>query len=159
MSRFSELGANKLTILTKLISKQEIVKCLVSNEPNFLDVPLPNDFDISSLIYSRIYPYKYIPTVQTEPKTFITMSFGYKPDGLMFKNGSIYFHIITHNSLIKTDYESLRYDMLLNYIDEVFSTSRELGICKLPFYDMNDFYVNENYSGAYISYKSTEFQY
>jgi len=156
MSRFAELGENKFTILMKLLSKPEIVKCLVSNEQNFLDVQLPDDFNIPSLIYSQIYPYKYIPTVQTEPNTFITMSFGYKPEGLMFKNGAICFYIITHNSLIRTSYGSLRYD---NYIDEVFSESRELGIGKLPFYDMNDFPVNENYSGAYIAYKSTEFQF
>jgi len=157
MSRFSELGTNKTTILMKLIENENIVKCLVNNEDNFLDIPLPVDFDVTSLIYDRIYPYRYIPTIQTEAKTFISMAFGYKPDGITFKNGSIYFYIITHNSLVRTDYGMLRYDMLLNYIDEIFNSSRDIGIGKLPFYGMDDIPINENYSGVYLAYKTTEF--
>ena len=158
MSRFSELGTNKFTILMKLIENEELVKCLINNQPNFLDNPFPEGFDPSSCIYDSIYPYKYIPTIQTEPKTFITMSFSYKPDGSKFKNASVRFYIMCHNSLLKTDYGSLRYDMLLNYIDKTFNQFNELQSSKLQFYDMDDFVVNENYSGIYIIYKSTSFQ-
>ena len=158
MGRFSELGQNKNIILMKLIESEDIVKCLVNNESNFLDISLPVDFDITSLVYSQIFPYKFIPTTETEAKTFITMSFGYKPNGMTFKNGSVYFYIITHNSLLRTDYGSLRYDMLLNYIDEIFNSSRDITIGKLAFYDMNDFVVNDSYSGIYIAYKLVDFQ-
>jgi len=160
MGRFSELGTNKTIILMKLIEDENILKCLVNNQTNFLDISLPIDFDPTSLIYSQIYPYKFIPTIETEAKTFITMSFNYRPDrqGMMFKNGSIYFYLITHNSLIRTDYGILRYDYLVNQIDELFNCSRDMGIGKLPFYDMGDFSINENYSGVYLAYKTTEFQ-
>lgn len=158
MGRFSELGQNKMNILIKLIENENLVKCLVNPEDNFLDIPLPVDFDASSLIHTQIFPFKFIPAVDTVAKCFITMQFGYKPDGLMFKNGSVFFYIIVHNSLLKTDYNSLRYDMLLNYIDETFSGSRGLGLGKLPFYDMSEFVVNEKYSGVCLIYKSTEFQ-
>ena len=86
------------------------------------------------------------------------MRFGYKPNGMTYKNGSIYFYIITHNSLIRTDYGMLRYDFLANKIDELMNSSRDIGLGKLPFYDMDDFIVNENYIGIYLAYKSTEFQ-
>ena len=142
----------------KLTTNDNIVKCLVNNESNFLDIPLPIGFDVNSLIFDQIYPWRYVPPVEKLVNTFITMKFSYKPNGDKFKNGSVYFYIITHNSLMRTDYGSLRYDMLLNYIDEVFSGSRDLGLGKLPFYDMDEFVVNENYSGVYICYKSTEFQ-
>ena len=158
MSRFAELGQNKLNILMKLIGNEDIVKCLVNNQSNFLDISLPMDFDVTSLIYNSIYPYRFIPQIQTEPKTFITMRFGYKPNGMTYKNGSIYFYIITHNSLIRTDYGMLRYDFLANKIDELMNSSRDIGLGKLPFYDMDDFIVNENYIGIYLAYKSTEFQ-
>ena len=158
MSRFAELGQNKLTILMKLIGNEDIVKCLVNNQFNFLDISLPMDFDVTSLIYNSIYPYRFIPQIQTEPKTFITMRFGYKPNGMTYKNGSIYFYIITHNSLIRTDYGMLRYDFLANKIDELMNSSRDIGLGKLPFHDMDDFIVNENYIGIYLAYKSTEFQ-
>ena len=142
----------------KLIENENIVKCLVNNEDNFLDVPLPVDFDVSSLIYTQIYPWRFVPTPATVANTFITMKFGYKPNGITYKNGTIYFYIITHNSLLKTSYGSIRYDMLLSYIDEVFNSSRDLGLGKLPFYEMDEFIVNESYSGVYICYKSTERQ-
>ena len=158
MGRFSELGINKTTILMKLLEREEIVKCLVNNENNFLDVPLPNNFDVTSLVYNSIFPYRFIPSTQTEANTFITMKFNYKPNGRTFKNGSICFYIISHNSLLRTDYGSLRYDMLINYIDELFNSSEEIGFDKLEFYDMDEFVVNENYSGVYIMYKLKEFQ-
>ena len=158
MSRFAELGQNKLIILMKLIGNEDIVKCLVNNQFNFLDISLPMDFDVTSLIYNSIYPYRFIPQIQTEPKTFITMRFGYKPNGMTYKNGSIYFYIITHNSLIRTDYGMLRYDFLANKIDEMMNSSRDIGLGKLPFHDMDDFIVNENYIGIYLAYKTTEFQ-
>jgi len=160
MGRFSELGQNKNLIMLKLIENQDILKCLVNNQPNFLDYPLPSNFDPYSLIYTQIFPYRYVPDIQTEPKTFITMRFNYSPNGVTFKNGSIYFYIITHQSLIRTDYGMLRYDFLINKIDEVFNLSRDIGIGKLPFYDMSDFLVDNEgkWLGAYIAYKSTEFQ-
>lgn len=158
MGRFAELGQNKNIILMKLIESENILKCLVNNESNFLDISLPVDFDPTSLVYQQIFPYKFIPTTETSAKTFITMSFGYKPNGMTFKNGSVYFYIITHNSLLRTDYGSLRYDMLLNYIDEIFNSSRDITIGKLAFYDMNEFVVNDNYSGIYIAYKLVDFQ-
>lgn len=158
MSRFQELGQNKLLILTKLIENEDIVKCLINNNQDFLDTSIPSDFNYTSLIYNSIFPYRFIPSIQTDPKTFITLKFGYKPDGKTFKNGSIYFYVIAHNSLLRTDYGMLRYDFLINKIDELMNSSRGIGLGKLPFHDMDDFIVNENYSGAYIAYKSTELQ-
>jgi hypothetical protein len=158
MGRFAELGQNKFIILLKLIEDQDVVKCLVNNQTNFLDVPLPKDYDSTSLIYNSIFPYKFLPGVQTAPKTFITMSFSYKPKGMTYKNGAIYFYIICHNDLLRTDYGTLRYDFLVNQIDELMNCSRDIGLGKLAFYDMSDFLVNDNYSGIYLAYRSTEFQ-
>ena len=142
----------------KLIENPNIVKCLVNNESDFLDLSLPIDFDSSSLVYSQIFPWRFVPTPQTIANTFITMKFGYKPNGMTFKNGSIYFYIITHNSLLRTSYGTLRCDYLVNEIDKVFNSSRDLGLGKLPFYDMDEILVNDNYNGIYLAYKSTEFQ-
>jgi hypothetical protein len=158
ISRFLEIGTNKTTILLKLIENDKIVKCLVNNQNNFLGVPLPENFDVTSLIYNSIYPYRFVPTVEESAKTFITMKFSYRPYHETFKNNSIYFYIITHNSLLKTDYQMLRYDFLANQIDETFNSSEELGFGKLEFVEMDEILVNENYSGIYICYKNKEFQ-
>jgi len=142
----------------KLIENPNIVKCLVNNEDNFLDVPLLGDFDVSSLIYNQIFPWRFVPKPLETANTFITMKFSYKPKGVTFKNSTIFFYIITHNSLLTTDYGTLRCDFLVNEIDKVFNSSRDLGLGKLEFYDMDEILVNENYSGISLAYKSTEFQ-
>jgi len=158
-----------MDIIMKLVTNESLVKCLINSEGNCLDTPIPDNFDLSSLVYDFIYPFKFVPTPDTTAKSFITMQFNYKPNGITFKNGSIFFYIICHNSLIKTDYGSLRYDMILDYIDQSFNSeqdlelkdsfisSRDLGIGKLPFYETYEFVVNENYSGVCIAYKTNEF--
>ena len=139
----------------RLISSENLVKTLTHNENNFLDQPMP--LDTTSLLYTQIFPYQKVPKVTDEATTFITMKFGYKPDGTFFKLSTIFFYVITHISLVRTDYGILRYDYLINQIDMLFNSQRGIGIGKLPFYAMDDFQVNENWLGVYIGYKSTEF--
>lgn len=170
MSKFLELGQNKNEVMMKLLENDNIVKCLINNQSNFLTPSIPIDFDRSTLIFENLYPYRFVPDTQTEAKTLITMKFGYKPNGKIIKNGSIYFYIICHNSLLRTDYGSLRYDMLLSYIDDTFNSlqdlslkdsfasSRDLGFGKLPFYETDEFVVDKNWSGTYIAYKLTDFR-
>jgi hypothetical protein len=153
--RFAELGKNKNEIIMRLISSENIVKALTYNSTDFLEQPTPEDS--TSLIYTQIFPYQKVPTTQDTAKTFITMKFGYKPDGVYYKLSTIFFYVMTHISLVRTDYGMLRYDFLINEIDKLFNSQRGIGIGKLPFYTMDDFQVNENWLGVYIGYKSTEF--
>jgi hypothetical protein len=155
--RFSELGKNKNEIMMRLVSNENIVKALTYNNTDFLNQPTPED--AVGLIYTQIFPYQKVPTTQDTAKTFITMKFGYKPDGTFFKVSTIFFYVITHISLVRTDYGILRYDFLINEIDKMFNSQRGIGIGKLPFYAMDDFQVsgNSDWLGAFVAYKSTEF--
>lgn len=153
--RFAELGTNKNEILTRLISSENLVKALTYSDTNFLDKPMPDD--PTTLIYNQIFPFSKVPSTTDTAKTYITMKFGYKPEGVYFKISSIYLYIITHTSLIRTDYGMLRYDFLANEIDKLFNMQRGIGIGKLPFYEMSDIQVNDNWLGVYIKYCSTEF--
>ena len=153
--RFAELGKNKNEIMTRLVFSENITKALMYNESNFLDQPTPED--TTSLLYTQIFPYQRVPTIEDSAKTFITMKFGYKPDGMFYKVNTIFFYVITHKSLIRTDYGMLRYDFLINQIDMLFNSQRGIGIGKLPFYAMDDFQVNSDWLGTYVAYKATEF--
>lgn len=106
-----------------------------------------------------MFPFKFIPDTQTNPITLITLKCSYKPDGLTYKIGSIIFYVITHQSIISTD-DGLRYDFLINKIDEIFNSSRFIGIGKMPFYDMDEIVIDSSgkWIGSYIMYKTTEFQ-
>ena len=141
--------------MSRLVSSENIVKALTYSDNNFLDKPMLDDS--TTLLYNQIFPFAKVPKSTDEAKTFITMKFGYKPDGAYFKLSNIHFYVITHISLIKTDYETLRYDYLINQIDMLFNSQRGIGIGKLPFYEMSDFAVNEDWLGAYIGYRALEF--
>lgn len=153
--RFSELGKNKNEIMVRLISSDNIVKALSYNEINFLEKVLPDD--VTKLIYTQIFPYSKVPTTTETAKTFITMKFAYKPEETFFKLSNIYFYIFTHISLVRTAYGCLRYDFIINEIDKIFNAQRGIGIGKLQFYDMTDFQINDDWLGATIAYKATEF--
>lgn len=156
MSRLKELGKDKLTVLQKLISSQDLCKALYYSESDFLEKP--DILDTSNLIRSKISPFNRIPDLTKNKSTFLTFNFrDYRLVGNKFKSGFIEFHVITHQDYIYTDYESLRYDMILSYIDEMFNENRELGIGKLLFHRMDEFYVNTEYVGTLISYKLWEF--
>jgi hypothetical protein len=141
--------------MIKLLSSSNIIKALTRPETNFLDQPLIDD--PTTLVYTQIFPYQRIPTSNDTAKTYITMKFSYRPNGMYYKINTIYFYVITHISLVRTAYACLRYDYLINQIDILFNSQRGIGIGKLPFYEMSDFQINESWLGSYIGYKSTEF--
>lgn len=141
--------------MTRLISSEKIVRALSINSSDFLNQPLT--INPVSLIYNNIFPYQKVPSAQDTATTFITMKFGYKPSDVYYKLSIVYFYVITHISLVRTDYGNLRYDFIISEIDKLFNQQRGIGIGKLPFYDMNDFQVDSDWLGAYIGYKSKEF--
>ena len=156
MSRFKELGEYKNKIMMCLLSNQNIVKALTYNTPDFSTKPDVDD--PSSLIYNNIFPYKNIPLTQNEQKTFITMCFSdYRKTGRSFKIGYIDFYIFTHFNLMPTDLGILRTDYILSEIDDLFNEYTDLGIGRLMFDKMNEFQINEYFSGYIISYKDTSY--
>jgi hypothetical protein len=154
MSRFSELSEYKSKFLREIILNDNIAKALVNNQSNFLDYEVEDPF---SLIYSQVFPYQKIPTVTTDQKTYITMTFGgYRLINTTFKSGFITFYVFTHNELQRTDYGVLRTDYILNQIDTIFN-EYNVGVGTLNFYAMDDIPINDTYIGAVIKYKVVDF--
>lgn len=158
MSHFEELTQYKNNIAMKIIENDNLLKALVNNNTDFLNQSLPANFDCTSVLYTQVFPYKFIPDVVTDAKTYLTMSFGnYNYTNNEFKSGNVYFYIITHKSLIRTDY-GLRYDYILNQLDLMFNKQYGVGAFNLELGNGGDLSVNENFFGATISYKFTDFQ-
>lgn len=151
MGRFKELNANTEKALLALLDNQEIVDLLASNEEDRLS-PF-------NLLYKNLYPYKYIPGVQSDAMSYITMTIRdiRKPNNSnAFKFAKLTFYVIVHNSLIGTG-DGLRHWRLLNAIDEVFNGNSNFGIGKLEFDGADELSLNENYVCYWISYKSCNF--
>ena len=159
MGQFDQLTTYKNNIGIKLIENNNLVKALINNNSDFLNQSLPDGFKPIDLLYNRIYPYVFIPKVETEPKNFITMSFGkYNYVNNVFKSGALSFYIICHFSLLKTDY-GVRYDYILSQIDSMFNKESNVGIFELTIVSGGDLpIINENYFGSMISYKFSDFQ-
>ncbi len=155
MSKKTDFTAYKENILFKIIENDNIVQALTNNKPNFLDERI--DIDPTSLIYTYIFPYRKSIKTLTEPQSLITMRFAnFKPIGNKFRNGDIYFYIISHNSLVATDY-GLRYDFIFDNLDKLFTNSRDIGIGKLELYDVSDLDIDENYMGSFCVFHVTDF--
>lgn len=158
MGQFAQLTEYKNNIGLKLITNGNLVKALVNTDNDFLNQSLPNNFNPLSLIKTQIYPYRFIPSITTKAKSFITMMFSnYHYVNNVFKSGNITFYIMCHTSLLDTDY-GLRHDYMLDQIDTMFNQKNDVGSFNLLLDSGGDLPVNENYYGATISYKFTDFQ-
>lgn len=157
ISRFQDLSKDKVTIMSRLITSQNICKAVYYNDGNFLDQPDIVD-PASVLIYKNLFPYRFIPEPDKNENTYITLSFRrYRPIDSSFKSGYIYIYVFTHKDLIQTDYGVLRYDYIVSEIDKLMNMQRGIGMGKAEFSEMDEFIVNEQYLGIYLCYKLYEF--
>lgn len=159
MGSFARLTEYKNNILIKLITNENLLKALVINEEDYLDQNLPENFQPTSLIYERIYPYQYTINIEDEMKTYITISFGnYKYINNCFKSGILTFFVFTHKTLISKSNYGLRTDLIIDYIDSMFNQKKDVGDFSLELYGGGDIKVSDDYFGSMISYKFCDFQ-
>lgn len=157
MSRFSEIPVYKNNIISKILEDDNLIKALTNITKDFIDQPLISDKN--SIIYSNLYPYRYVPETTTDPKVYITMAFtNYRLYGTQFKSGNIYFYALCHKSLMQTDYGCNRCEYIVNKIDSLFQDERGYGLGKLEFNSMNDISVNDEYVGIELGYKLVDFK-
>lgn len=156
LSNLENLSKDKLIIMERLLQSKNICKALYYNNRDFLDQP--DIEDVSELIFKNIFPYRKVPNVNDDMRSYITLSFGnYKPVRNSFKFGLITLFVFTHMDLVETDYEALRTDYLISEIEKVMNGKNGIGIGKAEFYDMDEIQLNDSYLGYYITYKIYEF--
>ncbi len=154
--RFSNLNSDMMEVLFKLSSSQNLCKLLYYNDENPLSKP--DITNTRSLWYNYIYPYRYIPEIQTDLKCLLTFSFGEfrSTKGNEFKAGSIIFNIICHKDLVKVNYGS-RLFCMMNEIDKLFNDQSVASLFKLTFDRSDELFVNKDYPAYYIKYKTFDF--
>lgn len=158
LQRFERLSQDKMNILTYLTSSYEITQAIGCDEIDFLNP----DFKIEnpdSLIMTQIFPYKYVPPLNENKSTFLTLGFeNYVPvRGQQYKNGIVAFYIMSHNDKQQTDYGFLRPDYITHKIDQIFDRTYKIGgIGKVQFAYMNPISINEKYHGNKVAYEVYE---
>jgi hypothetical protein len=156
--KLKEITAYKNEVIQRIVSSQDILKAIYYKNPNFLDM---SDVDYEKVLYSNIYPYNFVPTTEEEKenlKTYVTISVGNigKISGDYFRVGYLNVHIFTHKTLWRTKYQELRADYLVSEIDHVLSGHRGIGLGKLEFQAVQEFFVNTEYTGYKIVYKPVD---
>lgn len=149
----------KYKIILKIISDEELLKALVINDEDFLDVvPTEEQNQLLqspiNLIRTQIFPYKFIPLPSEIEKTYITTSFvNFRKVSNIYKNGVVYFYIIIPRRLEKTSY-GLRYDFIADRLEELFENGN-IGEFELD--ERGDLDFGEKYLGHYVRFKIKDF--
>ena len=79
-----------------IYNNDNITKALLyrKDTSSFLDRVIPPEFDRTSLLYSQIWPWKYIPQITDEANIHITSNFVFKPHDHMYKVSNFYLYVI-----------------------------------------------------------------
>ena len=152
-------GYMRNKVFTELLQNNDIIKSLVIDDKNFLDVEL-NDEQQSyidnprRLIRNYIYPYKRIFDTTVEKKTIISTQFSnFRKQGKNYRNGTVTFYILVPVDLEDTAY-GVRYDYIGDEIENIFTNTT---IGEFSFYDRGDMDVGDRYIGHYVTFNITEF--
>ena len=152
-------GYMRNKLFAELLQNENIIKSLVIDDKNFLDVEL-NDTQQSYidnprlLIRNYIYPYKKIFDTTIEKKTIISTQFSeFRKQGKNYRNGTVTFYILVPVDLEDTAY-GVRYDYIGDEIENIFANTT---IGEFNFDDRGDIDVGDRYIGHYVTFKITEF--
>lgn len=156
MSFLAEITEYKNTVISRLLSDQELCKAIAYTDTDFLEQP---DIEYTDkLVYKNIFPHRFIPETNAEVKTYITVSCtDYRPSGNSFKNGILGIYMFTHRDNFKTDYGYTRMDYVLSKVEELMNSQRGIGLGELSFNSLNEYVVNEKFQGYALTYRPLDF--
>lgn len=99
---------------------EEIAKSLLCTDKNYRDYII-KEGDMDSLAWNYIFPYTRNPKTNEIANSFITMHFKQVPTSSSdkFKMAQIKIFVICHESLVRTEYGDLRYNLIAERIENV----------------------------------------
>lgn len=146
-------------IFTQLLESENIIRALVVEDKNFLNVELNVEqqkyMDTPRLlIRNYLYPYKKIFDTAMEKKTIISMEFSnFQKQGQNYRNGLVTFYILTPIELENTDY-GIRYDYIGDELETIFNNTT---IGEFHYDTRGDIDVGDRYIGQYVTFRIVEF--
>ena len=152
-------GHMRNKIFAQLLQSENIIKSLVVESKNFLDVELNEEQQkyINNprlLIRKQLYPYKRIFDTTTEKKTIISMQLSdFYKQGKNYRNGLVTFYMLTPIELENTNY-GMRYDYIGDELETLFEKTT---IGEFNFHSRGDIDVGDRYIGQYISFRIVNF--
>jgi hypothetical protein len=162
-STMEKLGEYKMEILNRCLESDKLTKLIAHDTVDALFKP--NVEDRFSLMYKRIFPYRFVPAPVEEQGTFLTLGvngFRRHQEGFKvfddYQAGEIYFYFFTHIDLMRTD-SGVRQDLMLAEISNLFDGTRGLGMGELKLRYVNELWIHNNKFGGYsVAFTITDFK-
>lgn len=148
--QLEELFDYKNQLMSDILSREEIVKLLNDNGSM-------ND-DASSLVYTQVFPYEYIPNTVENGRTFICCDVEVqKAMNKTFLMPQIYIWVFTHKSLLKSPHGGVRTDALCSEICKVLNGSKQYGLGELNLDAVRRFAPIGDYQGKVMTFTATDY--
>jgi hypothetical protein len=163
-SMMEKLPEYKMIVINTLMQSEKISKLLYYSSPDALFRNDLTDKQREDLLYSHIYPYRFMPNPVENQGTFITIGANgfrrYQEGFTVFDNyvaGEINFFVFTHMDLMRTD-SGVRQDLILGELERLFDNVSGLGMGKLKLRSANELWMHNNKFGGYsVAFTITDF--
>lgn len=142
-----ELSEYKQKIVSQILETDTIIEALVSN------------VDASELLYENIFPHGYIPGTTDEAKCYITVEVTMpqvSTANFFFKDVLVIVTVISHLSLMRTEYGMPRTDYIAIELDKLLNDSEQMGFGKMELVSNTEGMFNERHSCRVLRFKTSE---
>ena len=149
IQQLDELFDYKNQLMEDLLTNSDIVKLI--NE----DVSVS---DASSLAYTQVFPYDYIPdTVETD-KTLVCFDVDIQGvSNKTYLTPVLYIWVFIHKSKLRLPEGGVRTDKLCSAIAEEINGSRKYGLCELDLYSVRRYAAMTNFQGKVMTFYAKDF--
>jgi hypothetical protein len=162
-SAMEKLGEYKMEVLNRILADDDLTRLIAHDSPNALFRPSVED--TFSLMYDRVFPYRFVPAPVEVQGTYLTLGVnGFRRNQEGFKvyddyqAGEIYFYFFTHVDLMRTD-SGVRQDLMLARISTLFDGTKGIGMGELKLRYVNELWMHNNKFGGYsIAFTITDFK-
>lgn len=114
--------------------------------------------DVTSLAYTNIFPYEYVPDTIESAKTFICFDVDVQESiNKTFLLPTLYIWVFSHKSKLRLPEGGVRTDKLTSEIAKAINGSRFYGLGELNLYSAKRFAPVTDYQGKVMTFHTKEF--
>lgn len=154
-SAMQKIPEYKMTILNRVAESELLSKLLFYDQKDAMFQPDLTEDQKQGLLYSRIFPYRFVPNPIEDQSTYLTLGVnGFRRNQEGFKiyddyqAGEIYFYFFTHVDLMRTTH-GVRQDLILGELDRLFDGNTGIGMGELKLRYVNELWMHNNKFGGY----------
>ena len=147
--QLSEFFDYKNKLMEDLLTNPEVVKLLDDS------VEMRN---ASSLAYTQVFPYEYIPDTVEHAKTFICFDVDVQESiNKTFLLPTLYIWVFSHKSKLRLPEGGVQTDKLVSEIAKAINGSRFYGLGELDLYSVKRFTPVTDYRGKVMTFHAKDF--